>query len=120
MRTGCKEGKGRGLLTAALFYALWPLYEFPRRLFLNLFEKVSGVDRQHTLPSMKRSYSTDLTDLEWKYLEPHVAALSKRGRPRIHATPKILDTVVFYILKSGSCAWRLLPRELPLWKTVYC
>ena len=29
----------------------------------------------------------------------------------------ILDAV-FYVLKSG-CPWRLLPRDFPLWKTVY-
>ncbi len=28
---------------------------------------------------MKRSYSTDLTDIEWGYLEPHVPAPSRRG-----------------------------------------
>jgi putative transposase len=65
---------------------------------------------------MKRSYSTDLTDIEWGYLEPHVPAPSRRGQPRIHATRKILDAV-FYVLKSG-CPWRLLPREFPPWETV--
>src|ERR671911_769027 len=60
---------------------------------------------------MKRSYSTDLTDIEWECLEPHVPAPSKRGRPRSHAIRKILDAV-FYVLKSG-CPWRLLPREFP-------
>ena len=67
---------------------------------------------------MKRSYSTDLSDIEWECLEPHVPAPSKRGRPRSHAIRKILDAV-FYVLKSG-CPWRLLPREFPPWETVYC
>src|ERR687897_249140 len=67
---------------------------------------------------MKRSYSTDLTDIEWECLEPHVPAPRKRGRPRSHAIRKILDAV-FYVLKSG-CPWRLLPREFPPWETVYC
>jgi putative transposase len=66
---------------------------------------------------MKRSYSTDLTDIEWEYLEPHLPAPTRRGRPRLHATRKILDAV-FYVLKSG-CPWRLLPREFPPWETVY-
>ena len=67
---------------------------------------------------MKRSYSTELTDIEWECLEPHVPAPSKRGRPRSHAIRKILDAV-FYVLKSG-CPWRLLPREFPPLETVYC
>jgi len=66
---------------------------------------------------MKRSYSTDLTDIEWEYLEPHLPAPTGRGRPRLHATRKILDAV-FYVLKSG-CSWRLLPHEFPPWETVY-
>jgi putative transposase len=66
---------------------------------------------------MKRSYSTDLTDIEWEYLAPHVPAPSRRGRPRLHTTRKILDAV-FYLRKSG-CPWRLLPREFPPWETVY-
>ena len=66
---------------------------------------------------MKRSYQTDLTDAEWKALEPHVPAANKRGRPRIHSPREILDAV-FYVLRSG-CPWRLLPREFPPWETVY-
>ena len=66
---------------------------------------------------MKRSYSTDLTDVEWECLELHVPAPSKRGRPEIHNTRKILNAI-FYVLRSG-CAWRLLPRDFPPWETVY-
>jgi putative transposase len=66
---------------------------------------------------MKRSYHTDLTDAEWRCLEPHVPVSNKRGRPRIHSPRTILDAV-FYVLKSG-CPWRLLPREFPPWETVY-
>ncbi len=65
---------------------------------------------------MKKSYSTDLSDAKWRYLEPHVPPPNKRGRPRTHANREILDAV-FYVLKSG-CPWRLLPREFPPWETV--
>jgi putative transposase len=66
---------------------------------------------------MKRSYHTDLTDSEWRYLEPHVPAPNKRGRPRMHSPRTILEAV-FYVLKCGG-PWRLLPREFPPWETVY-
>jgi len=66
---------------------------------------------------MKRSYSTDLTDVEWGCLEPHVPAANKRGRPKTHTTRQILNAV-FYVLKSG-CPWRMLPRDFPPWETVY-
>ena len=67
---------------------------------------------------MKRSYSTNLSDTEWEYLEPHVPPPNNRGRPRVHTTRQILDAI-FYVLKSG-CPWRLLPRDFPPWETVYC
>src|SRR5215208_4698413 len=66
---------------------------------------------------MKRSYPTDLSDAEWKHIEPFVPAPKCRGRQRIHSPREILNAV-FYILRSG-CPWRLLPREYPPWKTVY-
>ena len=66
---------------------------------------------------MKRSYSTDLSDAEWGYLQIHAPAPNKRGRPKTHSTREILDAV-FYVLKSG-CPWRLLPRDFPPWETVY-
>ena len=67
---------------------------------------------------MKRSYSTDLSDAEWRCLKPYVPPPNKRGRPRTHAAREILDAV-FYVLKSG-CPWRLLPCNFPPWETVYC
>src|SRR5919112_462104 len=69
------------------------------------------------LLSMKRSYSTDLTDAEWECLKLHVPPPNKPGRPKIHSTRVILDAI-FYVLKSG-CPWRLLPRCFPPWKSVY-
>jgi putative transposase len=66
---------------------------------------------------MKRSYPTNLTDTEWKVLEPHVPAPNKRGRPKAHTTRQIVNAI-FYILKSG-CPWRLLPQDFPPWETVY-
>src|SRR5215210_1666258 len=64
-------------------------------------------------------YPTDLSDAEWAYLKPCLPPPKKRGRgrPKVHSPRKILNAV-FYLLKSG-CPWRLLPRDLPPWKTVY-
>jgi putative transposase len=66
---------------------------------------------------MKRSYPTNLTNTEWKTLEPHVPAPNNRGRPKAHTTREILNAI-FYVLKSG-CPWRLLPKDFPPWETVY-
>jgi len=66
---------------------------------------------------MRQSYLTDLSDEEWKILEPQIPLAKGAGRPRQHSFREILNAV-FYLLKSG-CAWRLLPHDLPHWKTVY-
>ena len=66
---------------------------------------------------MRRAYTTDLSDREWEVIEPHMPAPRAAGRPKIHPTREILDAV-FYIVRSG-CAWRMLPHDLPPWKTVH-
>ena len=63
------------------------------------------------------SYPTDLSDAEFRHIEPHLPAANQRGRPKMHAPREILNAV-FYVLKSG-CPWRLLPREFPPWRSVY-
>jgi putative transposase len=66
---------------------------------------------------MKKAYQTDLSDAEWSHLKPHLPAPKAPGRPRVHALREILNAV-FYVVRSG-CAWRLLPKEYPPWKTVH-
>lgn len=65
----------------------------------------------------RQAYPTDLNDTEWALLAPHFPAPKKEGRPRQHGWREILNAI-FYILRSG-CAWRMLPHDLPPWKTVY-
>jgi putative transposase len=64
-----------------------------------------------------RRYPTDLSDDEWRCIGPHLPKPTGQGRPRLHGLRAILNAV-FYVLKSG-CPWRMLPRDLPPWKTVY-
>src|SRR3954451_18858850 len=65
----------------------------------------------------RRAYDTDLTDSEWKHLEPLVPAAKPGGRPPVHSRREILNGI-FYAVRSG-CAWKLLPHDLPPWRTVY-
>ena len=62
-------------------------------------------------------YPTDLSDGKWNLIQPLLPAPAGTGRPRRHSLQSIVDAV-FYIARSG-CAWRLLPRDMPPWKTVY-
>ena len=63
------------------------------------------------------SYDTDLTDVEWKILEPLVPPVKWGGRPADHARREIVNALL-YVCRTG-CQWRLLPHDLPYWKTVY-
>jgi putative transposase len=65
----------------------------------------------------RKLYPTDLSDAEWQEIQPYVPKPQKRGRPREHPIREILNAI-FYILRSG-CSWRMLPHDLPPWKTVY-
>ena len=62
-------------------------------------------------------YCSDLSEQEWRLIEPLLPAPCHTGRPRQGPLRSILNAI-FYQLKSG-CPWRLLPREYPPWQTVY-
>lgn len=65
----------------------------------------------------RRSYPTDLTDDEWRVLEPLIPLAKPGGRPR-SVDPREVLNGIRYLLRSGG-AWRLLPHEFPPWPTVY-
>jgi putative transposase len=69
------------------------------------------------LNSSRTLYDTDLTDAEWEQLAPLVPAVKSGGRPPKHHRREILNGI-FYAVRSGS-AWKLLPHDLPPWRTVY-
>ena len=67
---------------------------------------------------MKRhSYPSDLSDEQWKRIERLVPAPKLGGRPAKHDRLAILNAIL-YLVRTG-CAWRLLPHDMPSWKTVY-
>ena len=65
----------------------------------------------------RQTYPTDLNDTEWMIIAPYLPEENTTGRPREHPWREILNAI-FYITRSG-CAWRMLPHDLPPWKTVY-
>lgn len=62
-------------------------------------------------------YPTDLTDAQWRILEPLVPPVKTGGRPADHLRREIVNAIL-YVLRSG-CQWRMLPHDLPPWRTVY-
>jgi putative transposase len=68
-------------------------------------------------PSSRRRYPTDLTDAQWQLLAPLIPKPKPDGRPAIHDRRELVNAMLYW-LRAG-CAWRLLPHDLPPWKTVY-
>lgn len=65
----------------------------------------------------RKSYPSDLTDEDWQRIESHMPTSKTGGRPRLHPIREILHAI-FYIVRAG-CVWRMMPHDLPPWKTVY-
>lgn len=61
-----------------------------------------------------RRYSTDLTDAQWKRIQP----LVDWQRRRKYDLRRDVFDALFYLARTG-CQWRMLPREFAPWTTVY-
>jgi putative transposase len=67
----------------------------------------------------KKAYDSDLTDEQWKILEP---LMNDRhplgwGRPRSVNTREVVNAIC-YVNKTG-CQWRSLPHDFPSWPVVF-
>jgi len=65
----------------------------------------------------RRSYPSDLTDAQWKELEPLLPPPKSGGRPRTADMREIVNAML-YLSRSG-CSWRMLPHEFPPWPTAH-
>jgi transposase len=65
----------------------------------------------------RTAYPSDLSDAQWKLLEPWIPPAKPGGRPRRVDMREVLNAIL-YVLRTG-CAWRLLPHDFPPWSTVY-
>ena len=61
-------------------------------------------------------YASDMTDAEWKLIEPLLPAPSRRGRPR-EISLRVIANAILYIAATG-CQWRALPKDFPPCSTV--
>ena len=62
-------------------------------------------------------YPTDLTDAQWRLIEPYIPAEKWGGRTRSVDMREVFNGIQ-YVLRTG-CAWRHLPHDLPPWGTVH-
>lgn len=64
----------------------------------------------------RQAYATDLSETEWRIIEPLGPAQKHRGRKIVYERREILNAI-FYLNRSG-CTWRMLPHDLPPYRTV--
>jgi len=66
---------------------------------------------------IRARYPTDLTDRQWRRLEPQLPPAQPGGRPRSVGMRELVDAIL-YILRNGI-TWRALPHDFPPWQTAY-
>jgi putative transposase len=70
------------------------------------------------VPGMSRMpYPTDLTDAQWRRLQPWVPSDAPTGRPSKYSKREIINSVL-YVTRNG-CAWRSLPHDFPPYRIVF-
>ena len=65
----------------------------------------------------RRAYTTDLTNAQWKRIEPRVPQPKAGGRPATVERREVVNAIL-YVARNGI-PWRALPHDFPRWQTVY-
>src|ERR1700693_5501983 len=65
----------------------------------------------------KLRYPSDLTDAEWRHIEPLIPP-AKRGGGKRRVDMRQVVNGVMYVLSTG-CQWRYIPKDLPPRSTVH-
>jgi transposase len=65
----------------------------------------------------RKRYPTDLTDRQWKRIEPFVPKPEPGGRPAKYDRREIVNGTL-YPTRNG-CAWRALPHDLPQYRICF-
>ncbi len=69
------------------------------------------------MSARRLTYTTDLTDEEWRVLAPLLPPEKAGGRPRKYALREVINGI--QSVRRTGCAWRLMPHDLPQWQTAY-
>lgn len=64
-----------------------------------------------------KRYPSDLTEEEWRAVEPFLPGANRTGSHRRVDLREVLNALR-YMVRSG-CEWRMLPIHFPPWQTVY-
>ena len=62
-------------------------------------------------------YPTDLTDRQWRRMQPWVPDDAATGRPAKYTKREIINAIL-YVTRNG-CTWRALPHDFPPYRIVF-
>jgi transposase len=65
----------------------------------------------------RQAYPSDLSDAQWRLLEPLVPRPKPGGRPARYARRDIVNAILYQV--RNGCAWRSLPHDLPPYRIVF-
>jgi len=68
-------------------------------------------------PLTTKTYPSDMTDEQWKVIQPLVPEPKWGGRPREADMRTVINGILYMV--RGGCSWRMLPKEYGPWETVY-
>ncbi len=63
------------------------------------------------------SYPSDLSEAQWKFLEPLLPPPKPGGRSRFQSLRDVLNAILY--LTATGCSWRSLPHDFPNYNTVF-
>jgi len=69
------------------------------------------------MSTTRKSYPSDVTDVEWEFLLPYLTLMREDAPQREHTLRDLFDAMR-YVVKTG-CQWRYLPHDFPPWAAVY-
>jgi len=65
----------------------------------------------------RKPYPSDVTDGQWRLIEPLIPPPKPGGRPRGVDLREVVNGIL-YVVRTG-CSWRQVPHDFPPWITVY-
>lgn len=66
----------------------------------------------------RKAYPTDLSDEEWAQIEKLLTPTAPSGRKSSVEKREIINALL-YLGHTPRCSWRMMPHDLPAWRTVY-
>jgi transposase len=69
------------------------------------------------MSATRKSYASDVSDVEWEFLLPYLTLMRGDAPQRAHDMREVFNAVR-YVVKTG-CQWRMLPHDLPDWTVAY-